>query len=281
MSKQMTKVLVLGGRGLLGHAVYSYLTKSSQLQVRATHHQPIKGWFKFDGRQPEPDLKAIFKLEPYDWVVNVIGLLQHDPSATVAAYEEINADLPQKLAKLTQSLNYRLIHISTDAVFAPDAGPVMEAAKPNPVDQYSQSKLAGEVTEKNCLTIRTSVIGMDPFHHRGLLEWALTQTEIGGFINQTWSGATNLQLAQFILAAIKTEMTGLIHFAPLGPVSKFELLNRWVKLWPEKMIRVNAGQGTPVDRYLITKYPSIHQAYQHDITQALKAIIKFEPEAYG
>lgn len=279
MAEKKQQILILGGEGLVGHAVYRYLKTQPEFRVRASHHSPTADWFKFDGQNPEKDLKKIFKTGHYDYVINTIGLLQHDNKAGESDYIAINTNLPLMLAKLTANLKFNLIHVSTDAVFPTDSGPVNEKSLPNPADIYGRTKLAGEVTGDKCLTIRTSIIGMDPYHQRGLLEWALTQNRVTGFTNQTWSGCTNVQLAQFIENTIKAEMNGLIHFAPLGPMSKYALLSKWAELNHKTAI---GTKDREVTRYLTTINPSIHRAFKRDIKQALTEVANFEKGAkYG
>ncbi|RTL57733.1 MAG: dTDP-4-dehydrorhamnose reductase [Rhodocyclaceae bacterium] len=59
--------------------------------------------------------------------------------------QAINGDAPAHLAQLAHKLGARLIHYSTDYVFAGDkAEPYTEADTPAPLSAYGRSKLAGE-----------------------------------------------------------------------------------------------------------------------------------------
>ena len=52
--------------------------------------------------------------------------------------------------------------------------------KPDPLD-FLKSKLKGEVLDKNCLTIRTSIIGHEIDSKTGLLEWFKSKKKLFGF----------------------------------------------------------------------------------------------------
>src|SRR5690606_33662181 len=116
---------------------------------------------------------------------------------------------------------FKIINISSNAVFSNDLGNVYEESSTNPRDSYGKSKLNGEITN-NSINIRTSIVGLDPEEHKGILELILVNKEIYGFTNEVWSGATVLQLAKLIYRmmnknnfSILKEKTNTIHFAPL------------------------------------------------------------------
>ncbi len=63
------------------------------------------------------------------------------------------------------------------------SGPYRESDLPDATDLYGRSKLLGEVSAPNCLTLRTSIIGRELGSHHGLLDWFLRQDkkEVRGF----------------------------------------------------------------------------------------------------
>ena len=99
---------------------------------------------------------------------------------------------------------------------------------PDAYDLYGRTKLLGEVTGKNSLTIRTSMIGYELQRTVGFLEWFLSQRgkKIKGYKNAIFSGFTTSVLAEILSDIILNHpyLSGLYHVSSY-PISKFELLN--------------------------------------------------------
>ena len=97
-----------------------------------------------------------------DVVVNCIGLVKQRPEAgDAAALVRANALFPHELAAACAERGARLVHISTDCVFAGDRGGYAEDDRPDPADLYGRSKLAGEPEGEGVLTLRTSMLGRE------------------------------------------------------------------------------------------------------------------------
>src|SRR3989344_7929386 len=176
----------------------------------------------------------------------------------------------------------KLNQISSDGIFENLAGEVKENSKKFTNDNYGKSKLKGEV--KNGLNIRTSIVWFDPRDHSGVLEHAIQEnSELVGFTNQRWSGATVLQLANFIDDLIYSgkydaliSKTNLIHFTPLGPITKYELLNTFANLLGDKKIR--KGKGKKITRILFSNYIDEIELnnYTNELKKALNDLIEFD-----
>ncbi len=208
-------VVVLGSEGMLGHQV---------LKVFKEH--PGYTTIGISGALPAT-LRWIMPTSP-GVVINCIGMVpQNGQFNDIDKVYATNALLPHRLQAECQECGVRLIHISTDCVFSGDAGEdYTEKHVPDPTDVYGKSKLLGEIDARNALTIRTSLIGPEPRHKRGLLEWFLAQHgEVPGYANAFFSGLTTLELAKVLRDHIvpNTPLQGLFHVG--GPsISKFELL---------------------------------------------------------
>ena len=226
--KSIKKILVLGAKGMLGNTVYSYL-KTIYANTYGTDRTDHK-FFLFDAATDQRDFNKLFKkIEVPDFIINCIGILPN--SKNKEQMRTVNTLFPKKLGYLAQKLGPRIINISTDAVFSNDSGIVFENSHPNPDTDYGKSKLKGEVNSKNVINIRTSIIGFNPYNHKGLLEWAIRERNIKGFINHSWSGCTTLQYAKACNYLISgnnfdkiSSKSSIIHYAPLGPISKYKLL---------------------------------------------------------
>jgi dTDP-4-dehydrorhamnose reductase len=210
----MTKVLVLGGTGMLGSKVYE--TLSERFETIGTSRCFSKEFIPMDARDSRR-VKDIISSVNADVVVNCIGVLKDetDPITSIT----VNALFPHLVAKYCR----RLIHISTDCVFSGKVGHYSESSIPDPQDLYGRTKLLGEVQQENCLTLRTSFIGREG----GLLKWFLDNDggKVQGYTKTLFSGLTTLALARLIGDLIEDlpDMYGLFHVSG-WPISKYDLL---------------------------------------------------------
>lgn len=161
-------------------------------------------------------------------VINAVGLIKQLPEATDAArLTRINTELPHALEKLAGAFGFKLICISTDCVFSGDKGNYRESDVPDAIDIYGRSKLLGEVTSENCLTIRTSIIGRELDTSHSLVEWFLRHRgkRVNGYTNAIYSGFPTIVFATIIARLISDHplINGLYHISS-APISKHSLL---------------------------------------------------------
>lgn len=280
------RILVLGGRGKLGRVVYKFLSAKFPDTVWATSRgKKPSGMFYLDVETHESDLKKIFShLKSIDYVINCIGLLKNYSSLDELII--VNSLFPHKLSLLTSKYDVRLFHISTDGIFSKNCGRVFEDSPPSPTDAYGASKLLGELSKPHALTIRTSIIGLDPLHKEGLLEWIkhYSKKTIPGFTNQHWTGCTTLQLAQFFYNTIQKDsfvklkkQSNVYHFTPINPTIKYEIVRIFSHLTHINLI-IKKSKGIGVTRTLRSKYVDLWQShlYTGTITKALKELLEYE-----
>jgi len=284
-------ILVLGAKGMLGHVVYRYLKEKFPETVWGTDRTD-KNFLYFDGLDPETSYEKIAHTTgKIDMVVNCIALLKPKAKQTlssemIANYRKVNTELPHILERFSERDNFQLIHISTDAVFSPLSGEVYEDGPVSPQGLYEETKYAGETKSNHALTIRTSIIGLDPYHHKGILEWVLSQKEekILGYTNQMWSGCTTLQLAElcFRLTNPKTfsqvrNKTSVIHFAPLEPITKYAFIKAILTVAKSKANVVSVN-GVEVSRILKSKYSNmeVFQKFSHSLKLATINLCEYE-----
>jgi len=163
-----------------------------------------------------------------DVVVNAIGIIKQRNTAKESIPSiEINSLFPHRLALICETGNAKLIHLSTDCVFSGKKGNYREGDTADAEDIYGKTKLLGEVTGENCMTLRTSMIGPELHRKKSLLEWFLAQKgTIKGFIRAIFSGFTTFELSRIIERLIVEYPTfhGLYHVSA-DPISKYELLS--------------------------------------------------------
>jgi dTDP-4-dehydrorhamnose reductase len=250
------RVLILGAGGMLGHKVWEIFRDRFDCRAAMRTRLPsplfddervIDG---FDATNFEATVKLIREVEP-DVVVNCIGVVKqlaaaHDPIASIT----LNSLFPHIVARACMDAGARMIHISTDCVFAGIRGHYTEDDIPDAADLYGRSKLLGEVTEGGALTIRTSIIGRELRTSNGLVEWFLANRggAVRGFTNAIFSGVTTTMLARILAAIIEQHpgMHGLYHVAG-APISKYDLL---------VMLNAVIGAGvmiTPDDSFVIDR----------------------------
>src|SRR5208282_1528495 len=162
----MSRILVLGSTGMLGHKM---------LERLRLHYTDVIGFSRangFDARDAVESIVAISRYRPAV-VVNCIGIIKQRPQDAEESIT-INALFPQSLQHHCEKLwGARLIHFSTDCVFSGNRGNYTEQDFPDPRDLYGRTKLLGEVSEGSALTLRTSIIGRERVNGHGLLEWFL------------------------------------------------------------------------------------------------------------
>lgn len=231
-----TRVLVLGADGMLGHKLFLGLrdmfdvkgsVRSEQAAVAAYGiFDPSYTLFGRDMGSEAMLARTLDEVAP-QVVVNAIGIVKQRPVSTdVLQSLELNAVLPHRLAKLCAERGARLIHMSTDCVFAGTRGGYAETDVADAIDTYGRTKLLGEVTCEGCLTLRTSIIGLELARFRSLIEWFLRQHgQVFGYRRAIFSGLTTAELTRVIAMLItdQPELSGLYHIAS-SPISKFALL---------------------------------------------------------
>ena len=285
------RILVLGAKGMLGHVAYRYLKEKFPKTVWGTDYSD-ENFLYFDGLDPETSYEKIVKsIGKVNLVVNCVGLLKpkNDHSLSpeiVSHYKKINAELPHVLERFAEKDNFNLIHISTDAVFSPLSGEVYEDSPVSPRGLYEETKYAGETESNNALTIRTSIVGLDPWHHKGILEWILSQKEgkILGYANQMWSGCTTLQFAELCFRLSNQKAfsqvrgkTAVVHFAPLGPMTKYAFIKA-VLTFMKSQAHCTSANGPEVSRILKSKYRNmeVFQNFSHSFKLAIADLCRYK-----
>lgn len=231
----MTRVLVVGGTGMLGHKLVQVLGADPALDLHATVRRVPPPEFAggatyhpgVDVAYGSGRVREVLEAVRPDVVVNAIGAIkQKDLHSAVDETFYLNGAFPHLLALR----GARLIHVSTDCVFRGDRGGYTEAERPDAEDLYGRSKAMGEVDYGRHLTLRTSIIGPEISGHLGLLGWFFSQprgSTLRGFTHAIYSGLPTVTLSRTIHRLIRTDspLTGLYHVAS-DPIDKHTLLQR-------------------------------------------------------
>lgn len=232
-------ILVLGATGMLGHMLVRVLSKTHS--VFGTISTPYDQDDNIDRLLPRSQcidqvdvtdvsrvVSVIRKGQP-DVVLNCVGLIKHKmDERRILDAVLINSVFPHQLAEVCTEFGIRLIHFSTDCVFAGTPGMKRLTDRPDAVDVYGSTKRLGEVDYGTSLTLRTSFIGRQIFGGEELVEWAISQRgqTISGYQNAIYTGLTTRALSGVVAQVIDwcPDLVGLYQVAS-SPISKFDLLS--------------------------------------------------------
>ncbi|MDX8409017.1 MAG: SDR family oxidoreductase [Mariprofundales bacterium] len=256
------RILILGGDGMLGHQLMVSLRPEHD--VRVTVHKQLAdyahlGLFDADNAYAGVDvlfqdrlLEVMADFRP-DAVINGVGLVKQRKEAEVRLPSlEVNALFPHRLAVICQVAGARLIHMSTDCVFSGGKGGYVEEDESDATDIYGRTKFLGEVNHAHCVTLRTSIIGLELARKASLIEWFLAQHgEIKGYRRAIYSGLTTLEMARVIddILCHHPSLSGVWHVAA-APISKYEILRQLIGLLGRKDVDLLPDDGFVADRSL-------------------------------
>ena len=222
---------------MLGHKLYQRL--SEHHETFATVRGPfdsIERFGIFDKNSiidnvdlaSDDDIERSIEATHPNVVINAAGVIKQRPSSkNIATTLTINSILPHKLAALGQEYGFRTIIVSTDCVFSGAKGSYTEDDPTDANDLYGISKRLGEITDENCLTLRTSIIGRELSAGHSLVEWFLSNRgrTVKGFSRAIYSGFPTTIFADIIddLLSNFPDLSGLYHISS-DPIDKCELL---------------------------------------------------------
>jgi dTDP-4-dehydrorhamnose reductase len=280
------RVLILGGDGMLGHRLYLHMRGRHEVKVTLRLALPAYTQYELFNTANTYDVvdavsfgsvrRAVEDYEP-QVLVNAIGIVKQRNAASQAVPSiEVNALFPHRLAVLCRGHGIRLIHISTDCVFSGRRGNYNEGNMPDATDLYGRSKLLGEVTEGNAITLRTSMVGRELTRKASLIEWFLSQTgSVKGYRRAIFSGFTTHELARVIERLIVEfpDAAGLYHVSS-EPISKYDLLRlvrdrmrRGVEIRPDDTFQCDRSLDSTLFRTRFSYQPPTWEAMVDELAQ--------------
>tara|TARA_Y100001968_G_scaffold100812_1_gene90742 strand:- start:16078 stop:16959 length:882 start_codon:yes stop_codon:yes gene_type:complete len=256
------RILILGASGMLGHTIFKYFSIKDAFVTLGTYRksQQVKLFPEVLKKRLQliPDIsdeiflkEAINDFHP-DIVINCVGIVkQLSTIYTPVDFININSLFPHKLSLLCQATNTKLIHFSTDCVFSGDKGMYKESDVPDARDIYGRSKLLGEVSNEDAITIRTSIIGHELLTSHSLINWFLNEKKsIKGYKKAIFSGLPTTEIAQILETYIiyNSSLKGLYHLSS-DPINKFDLLSLVAKTY-KKEITIEPDSSVKINRSL-------------------------------
>jgi dTDP-4-dehydrorhamnose reductase len=235
--------LVTGGSGMLARDLRTEL---------AERDATFLGRAELDVTDLESVISAVMD---HDIVVNAAAYTRVDDAETdVAAATAVNATGAENLAIAAESLDAKLVQISTDYVFDGTATtPYPENAPVNPVSVYGRTKADGErlalaAHPTGTLVLRTAWLygaGGDNFV-AGMLRLADKLETVPVLTDQLGQPTWTVDLARQIVAAVDADVApGIYHATNSGSTSRFDFareIYRLAGLDPERIVPAAGDQ---------------------------------------
>ncbi|PSQ76097.1 MAG: dTDP-4-dehydrorhamnose reductase [Bacteroidetes bacterium QH_7_62_13] len=235
-----TRVLITGANGLLGQALVRRLSSTDDHDVLATARDDAPrfdvpcDYTQLDVTTPDAVETLLTDYDP-DVVVNcaaVSDVTECDEDRNRAW--AVNARAVRTLAKQCRSVGARLIQLSTDFVFNGKRGPYEEDARPDPVNYYGRTKLAGEnaLREFDFLdwaVVRTVLLygTAKDLSRSNVVLWMIDRLSEGKplrVVDDQWRTPTYVRdLADGIVRLIDRDRTGIYHMSGREMITIHEL----------------------------------------------------------
>ena len=233
----MRRVLICGSNGLLGQRLAVMLGTRTELEVLNTSHHRS---FVFDHRlfdftqldlTRKGDVKSLISSFQPDVIMNAAAATNVDWCETHRE-EAWNANVVgvEHLIEAARKVGARLIHVSTDYVFDGKTGNYSETDKPNPINYYGKTKLAGEnairISDIPYVILRSIVVyGHGIGVKKNFALWVVESLRTGKHIrcvddqisNPTFVG----DLALAVVRAAERERAGLYHVCGSEQISRY------------------------------------------------------------
>lgn len=257
------RILIVGVTGMLGSALHRVFAPDERFETwgtlrdggakrhfpAETHERLVAG---VDIGDPDALARALVLARPAV-VINAVGVIKQLASADdPLVVLPINAMFPHRLATLCAVGKARMIHVSTDCVFAGRRGNYVESDPSDAEDLYGKSKHMGEVHGlEHVITLRTSGIGHELSTRHGLLEWFLGEEgRVRGFSHAIYSGLPWVELARVIRDHVlpRPELSGLYHVSS-DPIAKLDLLRLVADVYGKEIV-IAPDDSLRIDRSL-------------------------------
>lgn len=246
------KILILGSIGMAGHLITLYFKEQGH-DVTAYSMKPFPYCRNIIGNAFETEKFTKMLLdEEWDAVINCIGLLNQMADKNPGMTVYLNSYLPHLVADMFQNRKTKLIHMSTDCVFAGNTGPYFEDSLRDGRTFYDRTKALGEIEDDKNVTFRNSIVGPDMNENGiGLFNWFMKQKgTIKGFTGALWTGVTTLTLAKAMEYALQSDFSGLYNLVNNTSISKYDLLCLFNKYFRNNEVIIEKSDTLQLDKSL-------------------------------
>lgn len=228
------KILVTGASGLLGSAVsVRFKDYFDVVSAYTSHKVKIDGCktIYLDITDASGTVNLIKKIKP-DIIIHAASLVGINicEKEKELAYK-VNVEGTKNVVNAAKLSKSKIVYISTDYVFDGKKGMYKENDKPNPINNYGQTKLEGEkfIDLKTNAIIRTSIYGWNVVKERkSFSTWAIDELKnhkkINVFADQFNSMILVNDLAEALKKVLDGEYAGILNIASSERISKYNFV---------------------------------------------------------
>jgi len=240
-------ILIVGARGQLGRALQEVYTRHPRYQLSL--------WSRPDYDLTDPAIvEQVVACQP-DVVINAAAWTNVDGAeANPAAAYAANTLGPQYLAEGCRRCGAQLVQISTNEVFAGEAGRVYrEYDQPAPNTVYARSKFAGEFAARQVLDrvyiIRVAwLFGPGGANFPSKITAAADKMGALRIVADEWGNPTYApDVAAALLQLVETGRYGIYHLVNDGQASRFE--------FAQAVLQMNGRGHIPLTPIAHTEWP--------------------------
>jgi dTDP-4-dehydrorhamnose reductase len=250
------RLLITGGSGLLA-VNWACAMRDQWNVVLGTHRNRVSlrdvTALPLDLGNAETLARQFGELNP-DLVVHAAGLTSVDKcEENPALARHANAELARNVAEATASRNTRLVHISTDHLFAGNRSGYGEDDTPEPLNEYARSKLLAEEwvrqADPRALIIRTNFFGWGHALRQSISDWIIYSLRAGKTITMFddvyYTPILIDELAKAVHRLVGLSATGIFNLVGDERVSKYEFSLRLARFFdlPAELIRSGEQRG--------------------------------------
>ena len=230
----MTKILVTGAAGLIGHRVMEKLSPDQEvagLYYRIKPQSNLKRYYQVDLCQRQDVHSVLDSLRPSVLIHCAAscqpGFCEQHPLETMS----INLGGTMYLASWAAAHECFVVHVSTDLVFDGSQGDYGEEDPVSPISLYGWSKVAAEEAVKSsgaayCIVRTALVYGHSPGGNRGADEVLIDNWKRGNatplFVDEYRTPTAVGELAEKLIEIARQRITGLIHVAGGTRLSRYD-----------------------------------------------------------
>lgn len=290
--------MVTGCNGLLGQKVSELLARgtSHRLILTSVEHNPLTHvpdvtYTELDITKKADVRRVVTDCKP-DVIVNAAAMTNVDAceKEREAAWK-INVGGLENLVDAARRVDATVFHVSTDYIFDGRNGPYTENDRPEPINYYGRSKLAGEnlliASGIRFLIARTMVLyGYAPGAKSNFALWLIQNLEehlpVRVVDDQIGNPTLADDLAHAIIGGIDLNRTGIYNVAGRDIVSRYDFALKLAQVFgfdqelitPVKTSYLRQPAARPLKSGLITLKAEVELGYRPSTVEEGLAILK-------
>ncbi len=226
------KIFITGISGLMGLNLAIHTQSSYDIKGSYYSHPVLIPNISTVKMNLDPlDMKTIISDSKADVVINTIALTdiefcERNPDIA----HSINVTAAENIAKITNTMGAKLVHISSDHIFNGSTPWNTEDTTAMPVNVYAKTKLSAEEAVinscPNSLVIRTNFYGIGTSIRESFSDWIIRGLSSGSslsmFDDVYFTPILINDLVDLLLRLITNEASGIYHIAGSDRISKYD-----------------------------------------------------------